>query len=294
MHFLIAIIHYSDSPDVHALMTGKRPVFIISDRSGLTAETLCPTLLSQFPETEFEQIALPFVDSDGKVSEAIQTINQTEAESGNRPLVFTTFVDENYGVRLQNEVNAEVFDVFAPFIGAMENLLGQQSSHQAGQSHGVSDLDRYNHRIDAVNYAMHCDDGLHPRDYDKANVILLAASRSGKTPTCLYMALHFGFYAANYPLTEEDFETEELPKSLQEHRERIFGLIIEPQRLHQIRSERRPGSRYASLRQCQSDINAARAMFEKYQLPYCDSTNYSVEELGSTIKHQLGLQSNFY
>jgi len=270
-----------------------RPVFIISDRSGLTAETLCHTLLSQFPKNVFNQIALPFVDSPEKVSDAVNTINAAAEESGNKPLVFTTFVDENYSATLR-ESKGEIFDVFSPFIGAMEKELGQQSSHQAGQSHGMSNLTQYTQRINAVNFALYCDDGLHLRDYDKADIILLAASRSGKTPTCLYLALQFGFYAANYPLTEEDFEKDMLPDAVLNHRDRLFGLIIDPQRLHQIRSERRPDSQYASLRQCQRDVTTARALFERYNLPFCDSTNYSVEELGSTIKHQLGMQSSLY
>ncbi|MGI9317403.1 MAG: posphoenolpyruvate synthetase regulatory kinase/phosphorylase PpsR [bacterium] len=270
-----------------------RPVFIVSDRSGLTAETISHTLLSQFPGIDFSQVAMPFVDTKEKVQEAVQRINQEAEHSGQRPLVFTTFVDENF-TELLAAADAEVFDLFAPFINRIETALGQQSSHQPGQSHGIANLVQYNQRINAVNYAMHCDDGLHPRDYAKANMILLGASRSGKTPTCLYLALQFGFYAANYPLTEEDFIRDELPPSILDHRDRVFGLTIDPGRLHQIRSERRPGSRYASLKQCQQDVNAARRMYERYRIPHCDSTNYSVEELGSTIKHQMDLQPALY
>lgn len=271
----------------------NRPVFIISDRSGLTAETISHTLLSQFPGVNFSQVAMPFVDTKDKVREAVDKINQAANRCGQRPLVFTTFVDENF-TELLAAAEAEVFDLFAPFIYRIESALGQQSSHQPGQSHGIANLNQYNQRINAVNYAMHCDDGLHPRDYAKANMILLGASRSGKTPTCLYLALQFGFYAANYPLTEEDFNRGELPSEVLDHRDKVFGLIIDPSRLAQIRSERRPGSNYASLKQCQQDVTAARRMYQRYQIPHCDSTNYSVEELGSTIKHQMGLQSSLY
>ncbi len=236
---------------------------------------------------------MPFVDTKDKVREAVEKINQEARRSGKRPLVFTTFVDENFTEFLAT-ADAEVFDLFAPFIYRIESALGQRSSHKPGQSHGIANLVQYNQRINAVNYAMHCDDGLHPKDYAKANMILLGASRSGKTPTCLYLALQFGFYAANYPLTEEDFKRDELPSVLLEYRDKVFGLTIDPSRLHQIRSERRPGSSYASLKQCQQDVNAARRMYQRYRIPHCDSTNYSVEELGSTIKHQMGLQSALY
>jgi len=271
----------------------QRPVFIVSDRSGLTAETICHTLLSQFPGIDFNQISLPFIDSDDKVRKVVDQINQAGRSSGEKPLVFTTFVDEVFSSAFE-QIDAEIFDLFDPFITRMERALGQQSSHQPGQSHGMSNVVQYNQRINAVNYAMHCDDGLHTKDYAKANVILLAASRSGKTPTCLYLALHFGFYAANYPLTEEDFQRDQLPQSVMENKDRVFGLTIDPKRLHQIRSERRPNSEYASFKRCQLDVAAARRMFDRFNIPHCDSTNYSVEELGSTIKHRMGLQSDLY
>lgn len=271
----------------------QRPVFIISDRSGLTAETICHTLLSQFPGIDFKQASLPFIDSQQKVAEVVRQINQAARANGNTPLVFTTFADNQYGTELAT-VEAEIFDIFAPFINRLEAVLGQQSSHQVGQSHGNTDSVLYSQRIDAINYAMRCDDGLHTQDYGKANVILLGVSRSGKTPTCLYLALHFGFYAANYPLTEEDCGYGELPASLLDCRQRMFGLSIDPQRLQQIRSERRPDSDYASLRRCQQDQAIARRMYQQYQIPHCDSTNYSVEELGSAIKHRMGLQSTLY
>ena len=271
----------------------QRPVFVVSDRSGLTAETICHTLLSQFPGIDFQKASLPFIDSEQKVAEVVEEINQAGRQSGTKPLVFTTFADDTFSTQLK-QVEADIFDVFAPFIHRMESALGQQSSHEAGQSHGMTDTVRYTQRISAVNYAMHCDDGLHTRDYSKADVILLGVSRSGKTPTCLYLALHFGFNAANYPLTEEDFDRGELPASLVAHSDRVFGLTIDPRRLHQIRSERRPDSEYASLKRCQQDQAIARRMYEQYQLPNCDSTNYSVEELGSAIKHRMGLQSTLY
>ena len=269
------------------------PVFIVSDRSGLTAETLSHTLLSQFPGVRFHQRALPFVDTPEKVRQAVLAINEAGRESGCRPLVFATFVDDSFSEAL-SAAEGEFFDLFSPFIDRMERLLGQQSSHKPGQSHGISDAHRYSRRIDAVNYAMHCDDGLHTRDYNRATLILIGASRSGKTPTCLYLALHFGVYAANYPLTEEDFGGGNLPGPLEAHRDRIFGLTIDPMRLHQIRTERRPGSEYASVARCRQDVARAEHMFRRNGIPFCDSTNYSVEELGSTIKHQMGLVSPRY
>jgi regulator of PEP synthase PpsR (kinase-PPPase family) len=270
-----------------------QPVYIISDRSGLTAETLSHTLLSQFPDSDFKQVAMPFIDSPEKMQRMISTINQAAAESKVQPLVFATFVDEEL-VRMLSRADAEIFDLFDPFISRIEKALGQASSHEPGQAHGMSNISQYKQRINAVNYALHCDDGLHGNDYDSATMILVGVSRSGKTPTCLYLALHFGFHAANYPLTEEDFEKAALPDSIIKNRQKVFGLTIDPFRLHQIRSERLPDSNYASLSQCRKDVQAARQIFTKYRIPFCDSTAYSVEELGSTIKHQMELESDLY
>lgn len=271
----------------------QQPVFIISDRSGLTAETMGHTLLSQFPETDFRQISLPFVDSPEKISHAVDAINATGKETGLKPLVFATFVEDSLNTLLAT-ANAEIFDLFNPFISRIENLLGQQSSHEPGQAHGMANMHMYHKRINAVNYALHCDDGLHDKDYENATMILVGVSRSGKTPTCLYLAMHFGFHAANYPLTEDDFEKEEFPQAILKNRQKVFGLTIDPVRLQQIRSERRPDSRYASLAQCKADVAAAMRMFSRYKIPYTDSTSYSVEELGSAIKHQMGLESALY
>ena len=271
----------------------SRSVFIVSDRSGVTAETICHTLLSQFPGIDFTQSFLPFVDSVEKVNTVIDTINRAAKETGLRPLVFITFAEDRYAEMLRNS-DAEVFDLFNSFINRMEAALGQVSSHQPGQAHGISDFLQYNRRINAVNYAMHCDDGLHMTNYDRASIILLGVSRSGKTPTCLYLALHFGFYAANYPLTEDDAVKGLLPESILAHKDKVFGLTISPERLHQIRTERRPNSEYASLAQCRSDVNMARNLYDRYRIPHCDSTYYSVEELGSSIKHQMGLGSEFH
>ena len=271
----------------------QQPVFIISDRSGLTAETMAHTLLSQFPETRFRQTSLPFVDSPEKILQAIEAINAARLETGLRALVFATFVEDSLNVMLA-KANAELFDLFDPFIGRIETALGQTSSHQPGQAHGMANAHWYHKRINAVNYALRCDDGLHGKDYDNATMILLGVSRSGKTPTCLYLAMHFGFHAANYPLTEDDFEKEDLPDAIVKNREKVFGLTIDPIRLQQIRSERRPDSRYASFVQCKSDVAAAMRMYTRYNIPHTDSTAYSVEELGSAIKHQMGLESELY
>ena len=261
------------------------PVFIISDGSGLTAETTAQALLSRFPDLQFDYTALPFVDTPEKVDEAVRQIDRA-AENGTPPLVFVTFVDDARTAQLAR-ARGRLFDLFQPFISELEALLGQASSHELRLAHGVGDQERYNQRIDALNYTLRCDDGLHPEAYPHADVILLGVSRSGKTPTSLYLALHFGLYTANYPLTDDDFETDALPVVLQNRRANLFGLTITPERLAEIRHQRRPDSRYASLSQCRREVRQAEALFTRLNLPYFDSTSHSVEELGSRIHTRL-------
>ena len=70
----------------------------------------------------------------------------------------------------------------------------------------------------------------------------------------MYLALHYGMRAANYPLTEEDLESDRLPARLRAYRRKLFGLTIDPERLQQIRQERRPNS---ALRQA-GNLHAAK------------------------------------
>ena len=119
-------------------------------------------------------------------------------------------------------------------------------------------------------------------------------SRSGKTPTCLYLALHFGVRAANYPLTEEDLEGRELPKRLRAHRRKLYGLTIDPARLQQVREARRPNSRYAKLDQCRSEVAAAEALFRQENIPSLSTTHTSIEEIASKVLSALGIEKHMF
>lgn len=267
----------------------KRKVFYVSDRTGITAETLGHSLLTQFDGIQFERESIRFVDSMDKANAAAEIINRTAAQTGVRPLVFSTLI-----AAAERDIvaatEAVFFDLFDVFIEPLEQELGMLSSHTAGRSHGIGTGNGrdYTSRIDAVNFALLHDDGGTTRDYDRADVILLGVSRSGKTPTCLYLALQYGIYAANYPLTEDDLAGPALPSRVLPYRDKLFGLTIRPERLHQIRSERRPNSRYASLRQCQLEVHQVEAMFRTAGVACLDSTRMSVEEIAVTIMDRMG------
>jgi regulator of PEP synthase PpsR (kinase-PPPase family) len=267
----------------------KRTVFFVSDQTGVTAETMGHSLLTQFDGAQYQSLTLPFIASTAQAAEVVQRIDAAGRESGLRPIVFATLVDDDVRAVLQ-QTNALVLDFFAAFLGPLEAELAMPSAHASGRAHGMADLAAYTARINATNFALANDDGSGARDYAAADVVLVGVSRSGKTPTCLYLALQYGVYAANYPLADEDLESGELPAVLQPYRNKLFGLTIRPDRLQQIRNERRPGSRYASLQQVQSELRAALALYARVKLPYLDTTQCSIEEIASRILDRLHLE----
>ena len=270
-----------------------RVAFFISDRTGITAEMLGHSLLTQFDGVSFEEVTLPFVDTVDKAHEIVSRINDSAIKEGVRPIVISTLVNTEIA-QIVGAANALFLDCFEIFISPLEKELGEHASHAIGRSHSVNDLVNYYHRIDAVNYALGHDDGVTTRELSDADIILVGVSRSGKTPTCLYMAMQFGIRAANYPLIPEDFSTMQLPGQLRPLRGRIRGLTIKPERLSQIRNERRPGSKYATLANCEWEVKEAEGLMRQEGIPYLDATNKSVEELATTILHETKLVRRIY
>jgi len=274
-------------------MPQQRRVFFISDRTGLTVEALGSSLLTQFAGVEFQRITLPFIDSVAKAIEAVAQVNQSEDEMGQRPLVFSSIVDD--AVRSEiNKCHGLVLDVFERFIIPLEGELGEKSTHVVGKSHSAGNAKDYNHRIEAINYTLSHDDGVTNRELAEADIILVGVSRSGKTPTCLYMAMQFGIKAANYPLIPEDLEANRLPPALLAHKHKVWGLSIAPERLHQIRSERRPDSNYAALENCRYEVTAAEKLMRRNDIAYFDSTTKSIEEIATHVLHEAHLVRRVY
>lgn len=260
----------------------KRYVFMVSDGTGLTAESLGNGLLSQFEGLALDKHAMPYIDTIEKARHVVERINQCYTETGLKPLVFMTLVDVNISACIKTS-NACVFDLFSAFLAPLEEELQVKSSYRVGRTHGVADIQSYNHRIDAVNYTLEHDDGIKIKGYANADIVLIGVSRSGKTPSCLYMALQFGINAANYPFTDDDLSQFRLPEALRPYKHKLFGLTIDPYRLHEIRSERRPNSRYASIEQCRIEVSEVEAMYQREKIPYLNSTRFSIEEIVTKI-----------
>ena len=273
-------------------MEAIRPVFYVSDGTGITAETIGHSLLTQFHGNRFETDRLPFVDSPDKARKAALHIRAKGDRAGIRPIVVNSCVDAGLSALLA-ESGALMLDVFAPFIEPLERELGEARQQRVGQAHGIVDFDSYHRRINAMNYALTHDDGI-SMSYDEADLILVGVSRAGKTPTCVYLALHHGIRAANYPLTPDDLEEERLPAKLRQHRSKLFGLTIDPIRLHQIRQERRANSRYAQLDTCKREVAQAEAMLRREGIEMLSTTNASIEEISSRVLEYLGINREMY
>lgn len=273
-------------------MSLVRPVFYVSDGTGITAETIGHSLLTQFADTAFRTDRIPFVDTPEKAIEAAARIRAAGEATGARPIVVNSCVDARLNAALA-ESGALMLDVFAPFIAPLERELGEQRQSRVGHAHGLVNFDAYHRRINAMNFALTHDDGI-ATNYDEADVILVAVSRAGKTPTCVYLALHHGVRAANYPLTDEDLEHDRLPPRLRAHRRKLFGLTIDPERLAQIRQERRPNSRYAQLETCRREVAAAEAMLRAERIPTLSTTHTSIEEIAGKVMTTLGIQREMF
>jgi regulator of PEP synthase PpsR (kinase-PPPase family) len=275
-------------------MRVPRTVIFLSDRTGITAEMLGNSLLSQFEEVQFRRITIPFVDSPDKIAEAVRQVNAVAAAEGRRPIVVSSIVDEAMSEVVRRDAQALTLDLFQVFIQPLEAELGAKSSHAAGRSHGIANSHEYFTRMDAINFAQTHDDGAATRELGRAQVILVGVSRCGKTPTTLYLALQFGVRAANFPLTPDDFADRKLPASVLPFRERLFGLTIQPERLREIREERRPGSKYASLDNCRYEVREAEHLMERERIAMLDTTTKSIEEIATTILHRAKLERHAY
>jgi regulator of PEP synthase PpsR (kinase-PPPase family) len=264
----------------------SRTVFFVSDGTGITAETFGNAILAQF-ELVPRRVRLPFVDTVDKAHQAVRQINHTAELEGKKPVVFTTLVNMEVLKVIQEGCKGMLLDMFGTFVHPLEEELGIKSHHRVGRFSDVSRSKEYTDRIEAINFSLAHDDGQSHRDLAGADVILVGVSRSGKTPTSLYLAMQHGLKAANYPLIPEDFDRRQLPPALMEFRKKIFGLTISPERLSEIRSERRPESRYASLQNCRHEVAEAEAMMRRAGIRWLSTTTKSIEEIATTILQEL-------
>lgn len=274
-------------------MSQRRTVFFVSDGTGITAQMLGHSLLTQFEGVEFNQVTVPFIDSVEKAHECRARIAVEAARGNGRPIVFSTLVNSDLRAEIR-EADGLVLDFFETFIDPLEAGLGLRSNHTIGRSHSAKDKPEYQRRIEAINFSLAHDDGASHRDLDQADVILVGVSRTGKTPTSLYLALQFGVKVANYPLIPEDFERDALPEVLRLHCRQLYGLTIAPERLREIRQQRRPDSAYAKLENCRYEIERAESLMRREGIRWINSTTRSIEEIAITILRDIKIERQVY
>ena len=272
----------------------KRKVFFLSDSTGMTAENLGRSLLAQFSQISFESVTKPFIDTPEKAARIAEEINNEARCMTDRPIVVDTIVSEEASGIIK-QANCYYIDIFSTFLAPLEKELGMMSSHTVGHpaifregSQSVNSA--YMDRIEAVHFALANDDGMHLHRYDDADIILIGVSRTGKTPSSVYLGMQFGIKAANYPLIPDDLESNKLPRALNDHQKKLFGLTIRPGRLSEIRNERKPNSQYASLRNCVDEVRQAEVLYRQYRIPYIDTTQLSIEEISARMLQRAGIE----
>jgi regulator of PEP synthase PpsR (kinase-PPPase family) len=261
----------------------NRTVFFVSDGTGITAETFGNSILAQF-SAKPRHIRRPFIDTVDKAVKVVSEINATADAESKRPVVFITLA--NTAIRevvTSPHCKGLVLDMFQAFVEPLEQEFGLKSNHRIGRFSDAAKSQEYNDRIEAINFSLAHDDGQSAKNLEAADVILVGVSRSGKTPTSLYLAMQHGIKAANYPLIPEDFDRGHLPSTLAPHKRKCFGLTIDPDRLCQIRNERRPGSKYASIENCRAEVHEAESMMKRSGISWLSSTHKSIEEIATTI-----------
>ena len=266
-----------------------RTVFYVSDGTGITAETFGHSLLTQFENLNLREIRLPFVDTEDKAHDVVRRIAAQGQADGRRPIVFSTLVPPRIN-EIVSGADARFFDLFSAFVAPLEQEFGMRSTHTVGRSHTAADTAQYKRRIEAINFSLAHDDGQSHKGLVNADVILVGVSRVGKTPTSLYLAMQHGIKAANYPLIPEDFERGRLPDMLYQFKHKLFGLSITPERLAEVRNERRPNSRYASLENCRAEVAQAEEMMRREGISWLSTTTKSIEEIATTVLQVLDLR----
>ncbi|MFP5460148.1 MAG: pyruvate, water dikinase regulatory protein [Gammaproteobacteria bacterium] len=266
-----------------------RTVFYVSDGTGITAETFGHSLLTQFENLRLREIRLPFIDSDDKAYDVLRRVAAQGKADGKRPIMFSTLVNARINA-IVRDADARILDLFSTFVEPLEQEFGTRSTHTMGRSHTAADTAQYKRRIEAINFSLAHDDGQSHKGLADADVILVGVSRSGKTPTSLYLAMQHGIKSANYPLIPEDFDRGRLPDMLYRYKHKLFGLSITPERLSEVRNERRPNSRYASLENCRAEVAQAEHMMRREGIAWLSTTTKSIEEIATTVLQALDLR----
>ncbi|KAB2113205.1 posphoenolpyruvate synthetase regulatory kinase/phosphorylase PpsR [Vibrio alginolyticus] len=271
----------------------SRDVFYVSDGTAITCETLGHVVLGQFPFIPNEK-TFPFVESQDKATDVVKEIETSYQRNGVKPLVFFSIVVPKVREMLL-EAPAYSYDVLESIVQKVQDDIQMAPKPKLQRSRSVGkDSDTYFDRIAAIEYTLAHDDGITLKGLEQADIILLGVSRSGKTPTSLYMAMQFGLRVVNYPFIAEDVKMMRLLPEFEIHRHKLFGLTIDPERLTEIRENRLSGSDYASTEQCKLELDTVEALFRREAIPYINTSSLSVEEITTRILEKAGMKRRLF
>ena len=259
----------------------KINVYFVSDGTGLSTEQLGKSILIQFPDINFKYKTIPFVNTLQKAEVLAKKINKEPSS-----MVFSTLIYDELNDPFDS---GDFFHInfLKQTIKQIESIKKFKPVPTMGLDYRFDETASYEKRITAMDFTIAADDGNNVERYNKADIIIVGVSRTGKTPVSIYLALMNGLAVANYPLVDSELESRELPKSLQQFKNKIFGLTIAPNRLQEIREKRRSTGKYASPHQVQAEIRYSELLFNKYNIPYIDTTSISVEEISASIRTKL-------
>lgn len=266
-------------------MSASVPVFVhvhlVSDSTGETLMTASRAAVARYEEVEAIEHVYPLVRSDRQLERVLAEIEDAPG------IVMFTLVDPAISKRLGDacrELSLPCIDVLDPLVNVFQSYLNITAKARVGGQHEL-DSD-YFHRIEALNFAMHHDDGAIPDNIDDADVVIIGVSRTSKTPTCIYLA-NRGVKATNLPIVND---IEPPPHLFQASRALVVGLVATPERIVALRENRllsinamRPDSTYVNRQAVAREVAYTRRLCAENGWPIIDVTRRSIEETAAAI-----------
>lgn len=265
-------------------MEGRFYLHLVSDATGTTLHGIARACLAQFEGAAPIEKFWNFIRTEEQLEQVIEGIAETPG-----PVLFT-LVEKDLRRKLREactKLQVPAVPVLDPVLRGLSGYLGQATKNKPGGQYELNAA--YFERVDAVDFAIHHDDGQHLETIDDAEVILVGASRTSKTPTCFYLA-NRGIKAANIPLVPGV----PVPPEAFEHQGPLYvGLVETPERLVELRRNRLKSgetldaklsdSKYLDIGEVEHEIRNARKLFSSHGWPVIDVTRRSVEETAAEI-----------
>jgi hypothetical protein len=263
-------------------LTGEtqKIIYICSDSVGETAERVVRATMRQFDAQQVKTKRLGHIKHEDEISAIIR-----EAKQNGGFIAYTLVQPELREMMREEAVRAGVraVDIMGPMMQAFVDTFNDSPKHKPGQIHELDD--DYFHRIEAVEFAVKCDDGRDTHALLQANIVIIGVSRTSKTPLSIFLA-HKGYKVANFPLVPEVKVPQEL---FEVPKHRVVGLTMDAEKLLKIRSERLKtvglprGAKYATMQRIREELDYAEAIMKRLGCPVINVTDKAIEETAGII-----------